>query len=93
MSQLWEKSGHVAVKHENCQINHCRICDGGLTVCARCGLGEGSLTTHCPGVDAFEHGDAVYRGNEDFIDGMWRRGHQTPFMYPDKMTQRPGGAI
>lgn len=43
-----------------------------LSICKVCGLIEGSLTTECPGVDSYkDHGDAVYKGLEDFRDGRW----------------------
>ena len=83
-SKWWEESGHVAEKHENCKTPYCQICEGGLTICNRCGLAEGSLTTHCPGVESYAaHGDAVYAGKEDFFNGQWVSGRRTVFMYPE----------
>jgi hypothetical protein len=52
-------------------------CGGGCFVCCcgyckLCGLAEGCTTTECPGVESYrEHGDAVYKGQEDFRDGQW----------------------
>lgn len=83
MSKYWEESGHVAVTHDKCTREYCNVCEGGLTICSRCRMVEGSLTTHCPGVDSYlEHGDAVYAGKEDFYDGSWVQGRRTVFMYP-----------
>ncbi len=47
----------------------CNVCN--LFICAVCGLAEGELTTDCPGVPSHEHGEAVYGGREDFVDGEW----------------------
>jgi hypothetical protein len=63
---------HVAIKHDNCNETHCPVCDGGLFICARCGLIEGSLTSECPGVESWcENGDAIYNGYRDFRGGAW----------------------
>jgi len=81
--EWWKESGHIAVEHKHCRQLYCPICEGGLTACSRCGLYEGSLTTHCPGVQSYaEHSDAVYRGEEDFFEGQWVKGRRTVFMYP-----------
>ena len=63
---------HVWVKHTNCTNGFCPICQGGLSICAVCNLIEGSLTTECPGVFSYdEHGQKVYHGEEDFVNGQW----------------------
>ena len=63
---------HQWVTHENCQINYCPFCDGGLSACKVCGLIEGSLTTDCPGVNCYNgKADDVYKGKIDFINGEW----------------------
>jgi hypothetical protein len=50
----------------------CPICDGGLAVCAVCGLAEGALTTDCPGIPAtMEQMDQVYAGDLDYRAGVW----------------------
>jgi hypothetical protein len=50
----------------------CPICDGGLSVCKVCGLIEGSLTTDCPEKKCHSiHGENVYLGLIDFVDGKW----------------------
>lgn len=81
----WAESGHVAVKHDSgCERPSCSICEGGLTICQRCGMAEGSLTTHCPGVESHrDHGDTVYAGEEDFYEGCWVPNRRTVFMYPE----------
>lgn len=63
--------GHVRVEHcGNPNCNGCVVCD--CFVCSRCGLLEGALTTECPGVESYrEHGDAVYKGEIDYVDGKW----------------------
>jgi len=64
-----EHEYYKSCNRDNCD-GSCILCT--LAVCKVCGLIEGSLTTDCPGVDAFkEHGDAVYAGTEDFRDGQW----------------------
>jgi len=51
----------------------CFVCCCGY--CNNCGLAEGCLTTECPGEPSFvEHGDDVYKGREDFVDGEWKQG-------------------
>jgi hypothetical protein len=83
MTDWWKESGHIAEKHENCERSYCNICEGGLAICTRCGLTEGSLTTHCPGTQSYgAHGEQVYTGKEDFFDGRWVEGRRTVFMYP-----------
>ena len=64
---------HIYEKHENCsQPGQCMICDGGLALCTVCGCLEGSLSTHCPGYDCYrECGDAIYKGEIDYLDGEW----------------------
>lgn len=68
----FEESGHVAIKHEQCDQNHCMFCDGGLFACTRCGSFEGATTTHCPGQSmSADQYDAVYAGTLDYRDGAW----------------------
>jgi len=63
---------HVFEVHEDCYIQHCSVCDGGLAICTVCGLIEGSLTTDCPGEDCWlARGDAIYAGKIDFREGAW----------------------
>jgi len=65
-------SKHVWVTHCDCKTIGCPICDGGIAVCKVCGLIEGSLTTDCPGKKCHSiHGENVYRGLIDFVDGQW----------------------
>ncbi|PEH40476.1 hypothetical protein CRM94_17335 [Burkholderia gladioli] len=45
--------------------------DGGLAICMVCGLGEGTLTTHCPGERSGKYGDDVYAGKVDFVGDRW----------------------
>lgn len=49
-----------------------RYVDGGLGICKVCGLGEGSLTTECPGEQSGEMGEAVYEGKLDYVEGSWQ---------------------
>lgn len=52
----------------------CFLCDGGLSVCTVCGLGEGALTTDCPQARCAEDlGAAIYAGKLDFRGGRWHR--------------------
>ena len=56
----------------NCNPDdNCVVCDGGLTICKVCNLGEGSLTTDCPGekVD-MDKVDLIYAGELDFREGQ-----------------------
>lgn len=63
---------HVWEKHKDCDRTACYICEGGLSVCTVCGLAEGALTTDCPGYRCYaEKGDAIYKGDVDFVDGNW----------------------
>ena len=71
---------HIAVKHENCNISACGICDGGLFICKNCGLLEGSLTTDCPNITISEfNSDLIYNGFLDFKDRDWIIGGKNPF--------------
>jgi len=63
---------HTPVVHTNCETLGCSICDGGLYCCKICGLIEGSLTTDCPGEEAWaEKNEDIYAGEIDFRDGQW----------------------
>ena len=63
---------HKAVRHTPvCMAHFCSVCDGGLFICSVCSLTERSLTTHCPGVDAFDRGEETYAGKLDFRNGVW----------------------
>jgi hypothetical protein len=63
---------HQFEKHENCQIQNCPVCDGGLSVCAVCGGAEGSLTTDCIGRKLDERElQEVYLGASDFVGNTW----------------------
>lgn len=64
---------HIQVKHENCDVRGCPICDGGLFVCEVCGGLEGGVPTECPGErmsPQFQH-ELVYGGLLDFRGGKW----------------------
>lgn len=64
--------GHTPTVHENCENPYCFICVGGLFLCSKCGLGEGSLTSECPEArQTFETSDAIYSGKLDFINHEW----------------------
>lgn len=70
---------HVRLVYENCTEDGCPICDGSLYECAVCGLFGGALTSECPGEESYRlHADAVYAGEEDFVDGKWQRGRASP---------------
>ncbi len=63
---------HKYVEHKDCATDHCNICEGGLVVCEVCGCVEGSLPTDCPGYKCYiTHGDRIYKGEIDFIEGKW----------------------
>jgi hypothetical protein len=66
------QSGHVELKHEQCDQTHCQFCDGGLFACTVCGALEGATPTHCPGklMTGDQH-DAVYEGRIDYRDDGW----------------------
>lgn len=42
-----------------------------LSICMVCGLGEGELTTDCPGERAGSRGEDTYAGKLDFRNGAW----------------------
>jgi len=51
---------------------NCIVCDGGLGICKVCGCIEASLAKECPGFQCYEtHGEAIYTGYIDFMDGHW----------------------
>lgn len=63
---------HSYETHTNCQQRACMVCDGGLAICTVCGCIEGSLATECPGYNCYAtHGDRIYAGEIDFVDGEW----------------------
>lgn len=75
------KKAHTAIPScEDPSCSSCPICD--LYICSKCGLGEGSLTSWCPGtnVDLSEttlFGDfqvlseLVYQGKIDYNGDEW----------------------
>ncbi len=63
---------HVFVKHKDCHLTSCMICDGGLGLCTVCGCLEGQLATVCPGFDVGQEiGDMIYNGVVDFTKDGW----------------------
>lgn len=67
-----EHTWYVCRKNGRCEYP-CTFCDGGLAACTVCGGTEGSLTTHCPGYECEKsHGEAIYNGYIDYINGRWR---------------------
>ena len=63
---------HVFVKHKDCHLTSCMICDGGLALCEHCGCFEGSLATKCPGFDVGEEiADMFYKSTVDFTEEGW----------------------
>lgn len=63
---------HVREVHTDCQDPHCNYCEGGLFTCDVCGLSEGELTTHCPGVRVGHPTSArCYARVLDYKDGRW----------------------
>lgn len=70
------KSEHVFVTAKTCACNSgmCPVCDGGLSICIRCGGAEGSLPTNCPGKTmGYEIEQQVYNKEQDYINGKWVR--------------------
>jgi hypothetical protein len=46
---------HLFRRHVDCEVLHCRICDGGLLECVICGEAEGGLEATCPGPNLEEY--------------------------------------
>lgn len=68
---------HIYERHVNCHTENCIICDGGLSICTVCGCIEASLPTHCPGFNCWAtHGQAIYKGEIDFVNGKWIKPHR-----------------
>ena len=68
-------SQHEFITHKTCDGRSCAICAGGLAICAKCGCIEGSLPTECPGIESYSnYGDAIHKGEIDFVNGNWQRG-------------------
>lgn len=72
-----ENTKHVPITHgpdyhvDGGEVT-CMFCDGGLYGCDRCGLLEGSLTTHCPGAQVPDSvSSATYAGDLDYRSGRW----------------------
>lgn len=40
-----------------------------ITVCKVCGLGEGTMTTDCPGEQSWSKADEIYNGRLDYREG------------------------
>lgn len=61
----WElTTGHRAEVHIACERVGCALCEGGLTICTRCGGAEGSLLPRCPERRlTFEEDEANYFRN------------------------------
>lgn len=70
----------------DCNNSYCPYCMGGLFCCTVCNGHEGAITQHCPGrkVDA-ETWDRVYRGQLDFVDGVWIEGNGDMPCYTHKI--------
>ena len=63
---------HIYEKHQECDDQHCDVCDGGLAICVVCGGAEGTLTTDCQGrAMSEEEQEAVHKGQIDFVEGRW----------------------
>lgn len=63
---------HILEEHENCEIVHCNICEGGLAFCTVCNSGEGALPSECPGEPmTFEQSEEIFAGVLDYKDGAW----------------------
>lgn len=77
MNPLGQYCNGESMKHVQAGCFEPNTCGGGcwgctLGVCEVCGLFEGSLTTHCPGVPSqAEWGDKVYEERWDYKDGKW----------------------
>lgn len=68
------ESKHKPLKHTDCQIHNCPICDGGLITCVVCGSSENELTTHCPGSNLeVKFRKEVQDGKLDYINYEWIR--------------------
>lgn len=68
-----EKSGHIFTYHNECDKDHCNICN--LSVCLACGTYEGGLTTECCGKRlTMDEADDIYNGVRDFRYGRWIEG-------------------
>lgn len=66
------RGGHKWEKHEGCEMTHCPVCEGGLSVCRVCGGGEGALTTDCAGVRlSGEQLEQVHEAALDYRGGQW----------------------
>jgi hypothetical protein len=66
------KKEHLAIKHENCKLNYCPICDGGLIVCSECGSAGGAITSSCPPQRiSGEQLIKIYRGELDYDGENW----------------------
>lgn len=71
-----EERGHVAFRcggdADHCRHAQCADHHGELFSCSRCGGGEGSLPTECPGYRmTADQNDRVYAGWVDFVGGKW----------------------
>lgn len=58
-------------KWHRCNDHECFVCSGGLSACVRCGGGEGSLPTDCPGERmSYETERAVCADSVDYVRGL-----------------------
>lgn len=64
---------HTFEKHTNCEINHCQLCEGGLSYCTTCKGCESSLSTHCIGKPLTEHDHICISNGDDYKNGKWYR--------------------
>ncbi len=64
---------HKYVIHPaTCEDPYCPVCEGGLAICAVCGLAEGALTTDCSGSKvSSDDSDRVYAEVLDYIEDAW----------------------
>lgn len=64
---------HIRLRHKDCELENCHICDGGLFQCVLCGLVEVELTTDCCGQQIGKFTcDRIMEGKLNYRNGSWR---------------------
>lgn len=88
-------ANHKYAVHEDCHIDYCMICEGGLAVCEICGGLEGALPTDCPETRMTKDQiDQTYEGKLDFQNGKWIKNQASiysPAYYRNKFNGQQTG--
>ena len=62
---------HRYLTHDDCDLDLCHLCDGGLLVCTVCNGAESGLTSECCGRPLTDAEQYAVSCGDDFKNGVW----------------------